>query len=89
VSTGRELAASGLVSLLPVPHAPDHPHRIAPTQRRRKSLRSPRQDYQRGQGTNELRLTVRNGPGGGVDMYNPGGLAYMLELIQPSPDPEV
>jgi len=42
-----------------------------------------------GVGTNELRLTVRNGPGGGVDMYNPGGLAYMLELIQPSSDPEV
>jgi hypothetical protein len=34
-------------------------------------------------GTNELRLTVRNSPGGGVDMYNPGGLAYALELIEP------
>jgi hypothetical protein len=39
-------------------------------------------DHLRG-GDNELYLAVRNAPGGGRDFYNPGGLAYMLELIQP------
>jgi hypothetical protein len=34
-------------------------------------------------GDNELYFVVRNGPGGGRDYYNPGCLAYMLELIEP------
>jgi hypothetical protein len=34
-------------------------------------------------GANELYVVARNAPGGGRDFYNPGGLAYMLELIRP------